>query len=284
MTFVSNDGLTSHDHLCQRLAGADVVGGHAFVGSAVAGSEAGDHQFSSLGGLRSCGQTGPAHPAPLKLDGVAAVGQALQNQGVSGPELHLVGQGGGVRGACARGTGAVFKVVGGRPTSLLRPLTLHLHLRVRLAVAVLVGGVADVLSRILPPHAGQRQDPIVHRVFPRQRGPEFGPSDDGRRGAWENKQTKEEKTEEAAWKRPSSGSSGDGLTAGPARHRDGVSLHHRHLCGADRSHRRSGAPLHEEFNFDLRHPFAVFRLADINTGVFWMDHGPLGKEGHCYTR
>lgn len=108
--------LTSHDHFGQRLAGADVVGGHAFVGPAVAGSEAGYHQFSSLGGLRPCGQTGSAHAAPLKLDGVAAVGQALQDQGVSGPELHLVGQGGGVRGACVRGTGVVFRVVGGRPT------------------------------------------------------------------------------------------------------------------------------------------------------------------------
>lgn len=210
------------------------------------------------------------------------MGQALQNQGVSGPELHLVRQGGGVRGACVRGTEVVFKVIGGRPTPLLcppSPLTLHLHLCVRLAVAVLVGGVADVLSRILPPHAGQSQNPIVHCVFPRQRGPEFGPGDDGRRGAWENKQTKEEKTEEATWKIPSSGSSGDDLTAGLASHCDGVSLHHRHLCGADRSHRCSRAPLHKEFNFDLRYPFAVFCLTDINTSVFWMDHGPLGKEG-----
>lgn len=190
LVIFNDDLLTSHNHFGQRLAGADVVGGHAFVGSAVAGFEAGDHQISSLGGLRPCGQTRSAHAAPLKLDGVAAVGQALQSQGVSGPELHLVGQGGGVRGTCVRGTAVVFKVIGGRPTPGPGPLTLHLHLRVRLAVAVLVGGVADVLSRILPPDAGQSQDPIVHRVFPRQRGPEFGPGDDGRRGAWESKERK----------------------------------------------------------------------------------------------
>lgn len=173
-----------------------MVGGRAFVGSAVAGSQAGDHQFSGLGGLRSRGQARSAHPAPLKLDGVAAVGQALQNQGVSGPELHLVGQGGGVRGACVRvggGDRLSLKRSGGRPTALLCPLTLHLHLRVRLAVAVLVGGVADVLSRILPAHAGQSQNPIVHRVFPRQRGPEFGPGDDGRRGAWGENNRREDR-------------------------------------------------------------------------------------------
>lgn len=98
----------------------------------------------------------------------------------------------------------------------------------------------------------------------------------------ENKQTKEDKTKVTAWETPSFASSGDDLTAGLARHCDGVSLHHRHLCGADRSHRCSRAALHKEFNFDLRYPFAVFCLADINARVFRMDHGPLGKEGHRF--
>lgn len=82
-----------------------MVGGHALVGSAVAGFEAAYHQFSSLGGLCSCRQTRSAHTAPLKLDGVAPVGQALQDQGVSRLEFHLVRQGGGVRGACMGGGG-----------------------------------------------------------------------------------------------------------------------------------------------------------------------------------
>lgn len=73
---------------------------------------------------------------------------------------------------------------------------------------------------------------------------------------------------------------GEHLTAGLAHHGDGVSLHHRHVCGADRSHRRSRPPLHKDLNFDLCYSFTVFCLADVNPRVFWMDHGPLRKDGH----
>lgn len=73
--------------------------------------------------------------------------------------------------------------------SVTGPLTLHLHLGVRLAVAVLVGGVADVLPRILPPHAVQGQNSAADRVLPWQRGPELGPGNDGRRGAWDKTKT-----------------------------------------------------------------------------------------------
>lgn len=59
-------------------------------------------------------------------------------------------------------------------------LTLHLHLRVGLAVAVHIGGVADVLARVLAPHAGQRQHAVGHCVLPRKRRPQLGPRDLGR--------------------------------------------------------------------------------------------------------
>ena len=63
-------------------------------------------------------------------------------------------------------------------------LTLDLHLGVRLTVAVDVGGVADVLPRVLPPNLSQGQNATGNRVSPRQRRPEFGPGDDRRRIPW----------------------------------------------------------------------------------------------------
>lgn len=165
------------------------------------------------------------------------------------------------------------------PLCPARWLTLHLHLCVGFTVAVLVGGVADVLSWILPPHVSQSQGSIVNCVFPWQRSPEFGPGDDRRRGAWKKKQ---DITKEMAWKisQVTAEPWGEHLTAGLAHHGNGVSLHHRHVCGADRSHRRSRTSLHKELNLDLCYSFTVFSLADVNPRVFWMDRRPLRKDGH----
>lgn len=89
--------LTFNGNFGQHLTGADVVGGYTFVGSAVVQSHMSHEQLTVLRGLSCRGQTGPAHPAPLELNGVRAVCEALQLQGVSGPETHLVRQAGGVR-------------------------------------------------------------------------------------------------------------------------------------------------------------------------------------------
>lgn len=62
--------LTFYDHFSQGLAGADVVGGHTFVRSAVAQSDVGNEQPPVLCGLCPGRQAGPARPAPLKLDGM----------------------------------------------------------------------------------------------------------------------------------------------------------------------------------------------------------------------
>lgn len=78
---------------------------------------------------------------------------------------------------------------------LFCPLTVHLHLRVRLTVAMYVGCVTDVLSWVLAPHAGQRQNTTNHCVFPWQRCSELGPRDDRRRGTWN-----EEEKARAKWK------------------------------------------------------------------------------------
>lgn len=92
--------LTFYSDFGQRLTGADVVGGHTLVRPAVTQFKVGYEQPSILCGLCSRRQARPAHPAPGELNGMRAVGEALQLQGVSGLEPYLVRQARGVRGAC----------------------------------------------------------------------------------------------------------------------------------------------------------------------------------------
>lgn len=94
--------LTFYDDSGQCLTGADVVGGHTFVRSAVTQFNVGYEQLSILCGLCSCRQARPASPAPFILDGMRAVGEALHVQGISGLEPHLVRQAGGVRRTCMK--------------------------------------------------------------------------------------------------------------------------------------------------------------------------------------
>lgn len=72
-------------------------------------------------------------------------------------------------------------------------------------------------------------------------------------------------------------------TSGLAHHCDRVSFHHRHLLGVHRRQRGSQPTLNEDLHFDLRHPLAVFALADINPRVIRMDRRPLRKEAACVT-
>lgn len=68
------------------------------------------------------------------------------------------------------------------------------------------------------------------------------------------------------------------LTGGLARHDDRVSLHHRHLPGADRCQRRPEPTLHEDLHLDLRHALSVPPLADVDARVVRVDSGPLQRE------
>lgn len=94
--------LTFYDDFGQCLTVADMVGGHTFVRSTVAQFNVGYQQLTILCGLCSWRQAHPAPPAPFKVNGMSAVGKALQAQGISGLEPNLVGQAGGVRGTCMK--------------------------------------------------------------------------------------------------------------------------------------------------------------------------------------
>lgn len=42
-------------------------------------------------------------------------------------------------------------------------------------------------------------------------------------------------------------------------------------------------PFNRDLNFDLCHPLTVFSLADINSGVIWMDCRPLKRDRSYFT-
>lgn len=83
--------FTSYDHSGCSLSGANVVCGHTFVCSTVALFNFGYQELSVICELCCGGQAGPAHPTPCELNGMSAVGKALQLQCISGLEPHLIG-------------------------------------------------------------------------------------------------------------------------------------------------------------------------------------------------
>lgn len=60
-----------------------MIGGKTLVRAAVSHLHLADEQPAVPGCLRPRGQARPVHPTPLKLDGVRAVGKALQAEGVA---------------------------------------------------------------------------------------------------------------------------------------------------------------------------------------------------------
>lgn len=91
---------TSDKHFGRGFAGADVIGSHTLVRAAVAHFYLGDGQQASTGCLRPQRESRPVHPAPLELDRVRAVGEALHVQGVACSQLPHVRHAGGVRRGC----------------------------------------------------------------------------------------------------------------------------------------------------------------------------------------
>lgn len=73
--------LTSHHRFDLGLTGADMVGGHTFVCSAVTELNVGYQQPSIPRNLGSCSKA-PAPTAPREVDGVGPVGQTLHMQGI----------------------------------------------------------------------------------------------------------------------------------------------------------------------------------------------------------
>ena len=73
-----------------------MIGGRAFVDAAVTRAQLTNQQQALAGDPRPGRKGGSAHTAPLELDWMRAVGEALQPEGVARSSRHLVRYGGGV--------------------------------------------------------------------------------------------------------------------------------------------------------------------------------------------